>query len=210
MGVQLVKHSGVFPYAAPMRKLGVWMTLMVVGVVVSGCGGDDAPASPVAASDGERIGQALSSTDVTSVRCMGSDDYGPGQGMKGDVPESHAKTERLVVEASDSRKSRSSGYWMAKAPLFLKIGSEPIEIAVMSYEGEPRSRLQYSQRGEPNEENTSTRVRFLPCGDEKPTWRGYAGAIASDGDPKCVTVVMKTADDYPSVIGIPVNGKCEG
>lgn len=98
---------------------------------------------------------------------------------------------------------------MAKAPAWVKIGSEPIEVAVLDYEGQPRSRLQYSQGGSPNDENTSTRVRFLPCGDEKPTWRGYPGAIVSDADPDCVTVVEQVEGKYPSVTAIPLNGKCK-
>lgn len=161
----------------------------------------------MARSDGERINAALGSTDVMSVKCMGSDEYGPGQEV--DAPPGHRANENVVFEASDSRESRSSGLWISKAPVWVKIGSEPVEVAVLKYEGEPRSRLQYSQGGEPNDENTATRVRFLPCGDKEPTWRGYAGAIASDAEPSCVTVVVQVPDDYASVTAIPLNGTCK-
>lgn len=189
-----------------MRNLWIWLVLGMAVVAVGGCGEDEA-STTAPRSDGERIGIALGSTDVTSVKCTGSE-YAPGSDMPKGFEPKHAGSSSVVFEPSKSEKSTSSGLWMAKAPLYVKIGSDPIEVGVLKYEGQPRSRLQYAQGGEPNDQNTSTRVRFLPCGDEKPTWRGYPGAIISDADPACMTYVEKVVGDYPMVTAVPLNGKC--
>lgn len=108
---------------------------------------------------------------------------------------------------SPSTRTRATSEWVAKAPLYVKIGADPIELAVIDYEGQPKSRLGFAVEAR-DFEKASVRVRFLPCGDKEPTWRGYAGAIFSDADPSCVSVVEQVPGESPSVSQVPLNGEC--
>lgn len=189
-----------------VMRMGVFIALMAgAAVATTGCG--DSTPKTAAVSDGTRITSALASRDVHSVKCMGSDEYGPGQ----EVPERPVmkRTAGAAIFDTDTRSHlwRQTDLWVAKAPLYVKIGDAPVEIAVID-DGGPRSRLQYSEGGEPNDGNTGTRVRFLPCGDKEPTWRGYAGAVISDAEPGCVRVAVKAPGEDPSVSAIPLNSAC--
>lgn len=183
--------------------------LTLLGLAVAGCGGGG---QYVVLNDGALAREALASSDVNETFCpVRGGTYSRGETPVTDRMERMARP--VVLEnltPPQQWRSNDGEPWTTKAPIAVRVGTEPVDIAVMD-SGDATVRLAYEDwSAQKSVDAAYQRIRFMPCkGDPaEPTWYGWPGAILSDTENVCLKLAVREGDGDISVHQVPLGDAC--
>lgn len=209
-GFNVVSEMGV--YLGDMRYSQLlFILVLATGLVSVGCGADS---EPVANDGGAAAQAALASTDLQTTLCKGSSD-GYSRGEAPVTRRMRRSASPLIVEPVprlEGERHRKGEPWGTKAPIYVRTGTKPVEVAVMETGGATVGLAYDDWSAQKSPEAAYQRVRFAPCkGDPaSPTWYGWPGSIVADRENVCLDLAIREENGDISLERISLGNGCPG
>ena len=185
--------------------------VLALAIVAGGCGTES---EPVAGDEGTNAQVALASTDVKTTHCKGtSDSYSRGE------PRPTARMRRsaspIILEPNtrpQQFKRLDNEPWVTKAPIAVRTGTKPVDVAVMDAGGAKVGLAYDDWSAQKSPDAAYQRIRFAPCeGDAtKPTWFGWPGAIVADRENVCLELAVREESGDVSLERVSLGSGCPG